>query len=99
VDSSVVGLAGDCLDGVWTSISSGIKACTQRRRLKWWRTPEFFDVLVRGCLSDGALSLAASGFGMSAKRTLFTRFNIPGGRLVEFTLLEFFEDWDGRARE
>jgi len=59
--------------------------------------PRIFRCARTGLSFRWRIVLAASGFGMSAKRTLFTRFNIPGGRLVEFTLLEFFEDWDGRA--
>jgi hypothetical protein len=34
---------------------------------------------------------------MSAKRTLFTRFNIPGGRLGECSFLGLLEDSGGRA--
>ena len=88
METSVVGITGGCLDEVWESDSSDTKHARRGDGGSDCGPPMPFCVFVRDWFVDGISSLASPSFGISAKRTLFACFNIPGGRLAENSLLE-----------
>ena len=95
--TSVAGAASGCLEGVWTFDSSGTKHARRGDGGSDCGPPMLLDVFVGDWFADGVSALALPGFGTSAKRTLFACFNIPGGRLVEISLLEVVEESDASA--